>query len=296
MDKIEFYKNRSLSERFSAAAGFIRQNWKVICKVVLIPAIPLAILQGYFQQNYFSASMEITKYALNPTAILADAGLFFLVSIVYALFLYAISGAVMSQYDAGLLSRDTSLKDLKEKIFSNLGKLFLVSLLLVLMFIGVYLVFLLIMVVLGMISKVLMALGIVLMVVAIFAILPPMLLTFFPAVFQGASIGKSVKKGMQLGFKNWGSTFAIFIIVGVALGVISLILMLPYLIWVMLGVFGSGGISGGILPYCLSMLSSLASAFVTPLTFIFFAFHYFSIAEKEEGISLQSKIEEFDTL
>jgi MFS family permease len=295
MDKIEFYKNRSLGERFSAATEFIRQNWKVLYRNILIVGIPIGLVQGYFMQNYFSQSLRYSPTDANPFVFFANAGLFMLMYMLSFLTMYAIAGAIMSRYESGLLSKETRLKDLGRKIFSNIKKIFLVSLAVGLILVVAYVILLLFIVVSAMVSTILTVIVGILFFVAFMAIIPPMVIIYFPAVFQGTSIGESVRKGFRLGFKNWGSTFGIIMIVGLATGAVSAFLSIPYMLWMFIGI-ANGQFDSGIVSYCLSMLSSLAYVFVTPLTFVFLAFHYFSIVEKEEGISLQSKVEDFENL
>jgi len=299
MEMIEFYKNRSLGERFSAAAEFLRQNWKVLYKIILIPAIPLAIVMGYFQQTFVSgytailqrviADKDIT--AFNDMFSSAGTWIYYIVYLVFVVSLSAMAAAVMSRYQAGALSKDTSLKDLGSQILSNMGKLFLIGL-------CVIVIAVLALIIIGILIGVLASSipgGVVLAVfiafAAFFAIIPPLYLVRFPALFQNASVGTSIKKGFILGFKNWGSTFAMIIVLGVATVVISFVFGLPYTIWTLTHLGQSDAVS-----YILGGISSLSEAFVTPLVFVFLAFQYFSIAEKEEGISLQSKVEEFDNL
>jgi len=129
-------------------------------------------------------------------------------------------------------------------------------------------------------------------VVAGFSIVPALYLVRFPALFQGASTMESIKKGVRLGFKSWGTTMLMIIIIAVAAYVVTLIFSLPFAIW---NTFNIGN-EPGILSYTLSGISWLGTAFVTPLTFVFFAFQYFAVVDKVEGISLQSKVEEFDNL
>ena len=306
MNNIEFYKNRSLGERISAAAEFIIQNWKVMCKIILIPAIPLALLQGYFQQNFLGEYVNFVVQAfqgvqVNPNiqnsyGMYANMGIFYLVYLLYTTILYAISGALMSRYGAGLLSKETTLRDVRRKTVSNIGKLLLIGLLMGLMFVILYIIFVVLIVLLATLSPFLAFPAMFLLVIACGVIMPPMFLTYFPAFFQGTSVVKSIKKGLFLGFKNWGSTFVIMLIVGFALGTISSILQIPYLAWLAIDYFFHINDPANMVSYALSMLASLGAAFVTPASFIFFAFHYFSIAEKEEGISLQSKVEAFDNL
>ena len=297
MDKIEFYKNRSLGERFSASAEFIRQNWTVMYKIILIVAIPLALLQGYYQQNYMSAYLgNISRIlsggdAATMNHLFSNSGIwiYLLVSILFMITLSAMSGAILSRYEEGLLGKETTLNDLGNQILTNMGKLFAVVCAVILM--GIVAVIILAMI-LVLFSKISTFLTFLIAFIAIIAIIPPLYLVRFAALFQKASTMESVKKGLQLGFKNWGSTFVMMLIIGIASYVISLIFGLPYAIW---NIFNIGS-SPGIVSYILSGISSLGTAFVTPLTFVFFAFQYFSIVEKTEGISFQSKIEEFDHL
>ena len=304
MEKIEFYKNRSLGERFSAAAEFIRQNWKVLCKIILIPAIPLALLQGYFQQNFIGEYISLVRSTVQGESIFdpqnlygfyTSVGMYFLVYLVYTTILYAVSGALMSRYEAGLLSRDTTLKDISRKTISNIGKLLLIGFLMGLMLLVLYIVLIVLVVMFANVPA-LIFIAVILFFIACAAIMPPMLLTYFPAFFRGASAAKSIKEAFILGFKNWGSTVVVMLIVSFAIGMVSSILQIPYIIWLVLDNVFLYNDPANIVSYVLSIVSSLAYAFVTPLTLVFFAFHYFSIAEKEEGISIQSKIEEFDNL
>lgn len=297
MDKIEFYKNRNLGERFSASAEFIRQNWKVMYQIVLIPAIPLALLQGYFQQGFVSG------YLSNLSKVFSGGGItemnniyssggmwmYLLMALLFSLVVSAISGAVMSRYEDGLLSNETNLNDLSGKIFSNMGKLFLIGLAMTLITIVAVIIFVLMLIVIFKISKIL---SFLIAFAVVIAVIPPFYLIRFPAIFQGESTLASIGKGYKLGFKNWGTTFLMVLILGIVGYVISLILSIPNSIWTITHIGSSpGGVS-----YILSALSSLGTAFVTPLVFVFMAFQYFSVAEKAEGISLQAKIKEFDNL
>jgi len=130
-----------------------------------------------------------------------------------------------------------------------------------------------------------------LLIFGLIAVLPPLSLIIFPSLFRGASVWESISKGLGIGFKNWGSTFGVLFIVGLMSVVVSYLLELPPQFWML---FHPG--QTGVVLYLLTILSSLASVFVTPFLFVFLAFQYFSITEKEEGISLQNKVDEFDNL
>ena len=291
MNKIEFYKNRSLEDRISTSVEFIRQNGKVLYMMILIPAIPLALIQGYFGQGYFTSAFDF-QHIGNPYEILYNAGAYGGISLLLGLIVQAITAAVMNGYQGGYLIKETKLKDLRSEIFSNMGKIFLVGLVIGLLVVGGAVLFSLLVVVLTMISKVLMIICIILLFIGVFVLAVPLSLAVFPALFQGASIGESIKKGFTLGYKNWGSTFLTILIAGAISGVVSYTFMLPNMIWSILHV----NESWSVVSYILNTISAFAPAFVGPVSFIFLAFQYFSVTEQSEGISLQSKIEEFDKL
>jgi len=141
------------------------------------------------------------------------------------------------------------------------------------------------------ITPVFTVLLIILTIFALIALIPFMQLVIFPALFKGETVRKSIIKCFYLGFKYWGSTIVILMIIGIASTVISMFLQLPFSIKMIISPEQTGIVS-----YMLISLYSLSSAIIIPVMFIFLAFQYFSITEKEEGISLKTKIEAFDKL
>ena len=295
MNKIEFYKNRSLGERFSVAAQFIRQNWKALIKIILIPATPLVLVMGYFEHHFMISINTITANITNYQGFkefYSDMGIsFFIYILIVSLFMiviYALSATVMNRYEEGTINSDVNVPDFWHKVLLNMKKVFLVNVAVALLFIGISAIFVFFIVITPVILKVLF---VMIFFMGIFAIFPSISLVFYPAIFQGKTVWRSIIKGVIIGFKNWGTTFVILLIAGIVTGIISTFLQMPSFIF---NTFNPG--QTGIVPYILALLSSFAYVIVTPLTFIFLAFHYFSIIEKEEGISLKSKIEQFDNL
>lgn len=296
MEKIEFYANRSLGDRLSAAARFIRLNGAVFFKILLLPAIPLMLIQAFFAMRYggnFSALLNpygggVDMDALAPA--MGSTSLYMLFTLLLSLYLTGMSGALMSHYEEGLLTKETKFGDVSKRMFSNMGKMFLVCMLLGLMLIvAIFLIAMLI----GFLFADSRGLGVgmgILMVAAIFVLVPSFALSYFPAFFQGASVTASIGKGFSLGLKNWGTTIAVLLIAGVITAIAVYLLGLPYELWVLFSH------SGGIVAYILALFASIGTFIATPLSFIFLAFHYFAVMEKAEGISLQSKVDEFDAL
>ena len=127
MDKIEFYKNRTLSERFSASIDFLKQNWKVLYKNIFIGALPLAILSALGMQYYQKMSFG----NMYSDALLIDMFfiIFYIVSAVaLSIYLTAMTGAVLIRYGEGKLTSSTGWNDLNKSMFSLSGKTFVIGL------------------------------------------------------------------------------------------------------------------------------------------------------------------------
>ncbi|MDR0683421.1 MAG: hypothetical protein LBG15_16515 [Dysgonamonadaceae bacterium] len=293
--KIEFYKNRTLSERFSAAADFIRQNWKVLLKNTMYIGIPLVLLQGFFFRNYMQ---EIMTNINSPHDMNINWGSYtgmVFPSLLLSLFLFSVIGAILRQCVNGSLTEQTGWSDLKGNIFSFMGKMFVQYLI-------ISVAFVLLIVLMGLLTYVASLMGrlpstivIALIFLAFFALLiivsPMLLLTPYPVVFENASAWQGLKKGFKVGFKHWGSTFLTVFLGTLLIVVIYYILSMPYFVYI---IFNMG--ESGFVGYILSVFSSLVLFILYPVFFVFMSFQYTSIVEKEEGISLQDKIREFDNL
>jgi hypothetical protein len=294
--KIEFYKDRTLGERFSAAGDFIRQNWKILSKNLMYIGVPLILLYGFFMQNYIQGALaNINSPNIQTVGSLMSMMLSILSSSLLSLFFIAMLGALLKQYQKGSLTEKTGWSDLKGNLFSFLGKIFIQYLIISVGFILLAIVIGLLMYLsslTGRLGATVMIAVISLVFLALMVIIFPLLaLTPYPIFFENASAWQGIKKGFRLGFKHWGSTFLTTFLGFLLMMVVYYILSMPYLVYIM---FNMG--EGGFLGYVLAIFSSFVVFILYPVLIVFVGFQYTSIVEKEEGISLQDKIEQFDSL
>jgi len=294
MERIEFYKDRTLSERFSASIDFLKQNWKVLYKNVLIGALPLAIIGGYFSQYYMKASfagLYSGGTLANPLYIL----IYFLAAINLGIYLSAMPGAILKRYDEGKLTPSTSWGDLSGAMFSLSGKTFALGLIITVVIVIFAAAFVVVFSFLADGSKggafFAGLLAVVVLIPVLFAFLPSLALTFYPAYFSQASIWESIKIAFGMGFRNWGSLIVTLLLAGIAMYIIMIIFSIPNII----AVFISPG-EVTFLTFIAAFITMLGNILTYPIMFIFIAFQYFSIVEKEQGVSLQSKVSEFENL
>lgn len=293
---IDFYQDRTIGQRFSAASDFVRQNWKILAKNILYIGIPLALLMGYFMQEYLSTALTGTMNKNSEFKFLIDYSLVMIFSGLMGLFLYSMTGALLYKYTKGELRDETGWNDVKGDMFSIMGKVFIQGLIFgliitVFSFIAGMMIYGISISQNGLFTGII-AIIIVLLVLGLILFLTPSLcLMIFPIFFEKASAWEAIKKGFRLGVKNWGAVFLTMLLGGMIAGSIYYILSMPYFIYVII-TEGTGGIIGIIL----SCFSSIILVITQPLFLIFFAFQYTAIVEKEEGISLQGKLEDFDQL
>ena len=295
-ERIEFYKNRSIGERFSVAIDFLKQNWKILYKNILIGGIPLAIIMGYAltqTSNTQLIASNLTNFAIHYALLL-------LTSFVSSIFMYSMTGAVLSHYDKNQLTEATGWSDLKDTLFKFSGKTTLISL-------AIYVPILLVVAIFGAFAFVagdfsgamgnkiatllVVAVFILLLLGAIIALAPSFMMLYFPAYFSGKGNIESIKVSFKLGFANWGSLFVAILLAGIILTVVSMVFTTPFQL---VTVFTMGRAT--IFSFILAVFSSIGTILVYPIMIIIFAFQYFSIVEKEEGVSLQSKVDEFENL
>jgi hypothetical protein len=283
--KIEFYQTRSIGERFSATADFLKQTWKVLLKNLLIAAIPFALIIGYSQPYYaqYTAQIMTGNYSNFPPQIV----LLLITSFISSLVIYALSASIMIKYGKGELSSTTGWNDLKKTLFSLIGKTGLIYLFLL----GFSALAGLFFVILSSLGTGGIVLAFILLILASIAIFPSLTILFYPAYFRNASAWNSIKTGFYLGFKDWGGIFVAILISIVFAVVISVVFSVPYQIF---SFFNRGEIS--LSGFLLASLSSLGNFLTSSFLVIYMAFQYFAVAEKEEGISMQSQIDEFDRL
>jgi hypothetical protein len=289
--KIEFYKNRSIGERFSAAIDFLKQNWKVLYKNIVIFALPLMLVSAYFMQYYMRFVQGLPlgnfSYVLETIA-------FVLASMLLSVVLYSITGTIIIKYENEELTEESGWNDLGSTFLSLAGKTVKIIFITIVCIILIVLIPLIV----GGLTSFSSSLAIIITILFVLlilggtiALMPSLTLLLFPAYFSEASTFGSITEAFKLGFKNWGSLFVAILLAGIVLVIISTIFSLPYQI---LAFISPGQV--GLLSFIFATIAQLGTLLITPAMIVIFAFQYFSITEKEKGISLQSKVADFENL
>ena len=288
-ERVELYKIRTMGERFSATSDFVRENWKVLAKNILPVGLFLSLVVGFFMQHYMQNAFALIE---NPMALdfinwWAFGGMM-ITSILFSLFIYAMTGAILYKHADRSLNPETGWEDLKGSFFPNAGKIFiqmciiglvaLVSAIIIGFFFGA----LTIVQESGLVAVIAVFLLIMVLAVLLIALIPGLSLIYYPVFMEQASARKGIAKGFKWGFRYWGSTFLSVLLGALILAVVVYILSMPYTIYIIF-TMGSGS---WIVSYLLSALIFIATLLIQPIYIIFIAFQYTSIATKEEEKSL----------
>ena len=295
--KIEFYKRRSVGEVLSAGAEFIRQNGKVLFRNAFIIGGPLACLHGYFTHQYKVTSNQYLATGDFGGSFLFNMTFFFIATLALSLFLYSITIAVINHYGEGKLTQHSGWNELKNDMFSYSKKILIISLIMVAILVPFSLIVGAVYGGLGTLSPASAITFMLIMIVLLIVFAPGLSLIIYPAVFHQQSAAGSISTAFSLGFRYWGGTFLVVLVSGIVMTVFSYLISGFYEIWMM---FGSKILPMGslfdIISYILAIIGSLATLIATPVLVTFLAFQYFNIVEREEGVSVQSEMDEFDNL
>ena len=292
MGKIEFYRDRTLSERFSASVDFLKQNWKVLYKNVLIGAIPLGIITGFLAQYYQQSTLLSISSGITTASYPFLTVLYVVLAVILSIYLNAVTGAVLKKYGEGRLAPATGWSDLSRSVFSLSGKTFVIGLLLGIVIVALSIIIALIFFFVfgdnfdrsNLAVVTFSAIGAATAIALVFV--PSLSLSLFPAYFSGTGNRQSIKIAFGMGFRNWGNVFVTVLLIGIAAFVVSVIFSIPTTV---LAIVSPGAIS--ILTFLFSFLTILGTILTTPVVFVFIAFQYFSIVEREQRFSPQSEVD-----
>lgn len=295
--RIEFYKARTLTERFLVTADFIRQHAKTIFKNLAYAGIPIALIQGYFiaiqtqnLQNWNTGHTSSPFSSLLPL-------LFLPITIVLLVFFYATVGALLKKAEKGMLTENTNWTSLKTIVFSIASKLFLMGLI----YTGFLVLFMIIIALFNIIlaspgveetaiSAFVMMFITLLSVIGIWILMIPISMSIFPVFFENLSPWKAIQKGFRLGFRFFGSTFVTLLICGLFTFFVSFIL--GFLCQIFTDIMFFPNSANSFIVYIVGTIASLSTMFILPIALIFLNFQYTSILEQDEGYALTVRIKE----
>lgn len=249
--KIELYRTRSFSEKLNAAFDFCTENWKAIMKWYAYLALPLCFVSGYFYNAYFKDVFSLRVIRDTDPAQLVNALLsFFLSAGGWTISVLLLSWVSVSLFYALLRLydereerlNDLTFEELRPVLLRNMGRIFVLSLLIVLSLAVLYTALIALIVGAFEIHTGLGVLLILLVLMGSFVLFIALALTGPTCLLDDeVNVTQSLFKGLRLGVKTFGGVFAVGAICSLISWVVSCIAMIPYYVSVLPSLFQEGG-------------------------------------------------------
>lgn len=302
--KIVLYMKRSFGMKMNASFDFIKENWKILLKFTVYLLLPVCLVQAIGLNGMIggmlsadkimggSADTAVIFYALGYYGVYVFfylIGLILISSLVYALM------RTYHEREEGL--QGVTLGSLKPLLFHNIKRM------LALIALSVLLVFILLLFI-----GAFMALSVYTLVFTLplfFAVIVSLTLWAPIYLFEHIGLIASLNKTFRLGFMTWGGTFLITLVMGLIGGILQGVTMLPWYIASIVKMFfvlsdtGTGAAVSPLYNFMLYLLG-VVQAFGTYLGLIFsligLGYQYGHASEVADSVSVESDIENFDTL
>jgi hypothetical protein len=219
--RIEFYKERSFGERLGAAFSFVRENWKPIGRYSLIVlSLPILLFSLFLALLIGQSFSFFARGYLTPSSFGILIG-FFLFAILFAMTVPSLIIAFLQLYN----EREERLKgirlaDVMKMLKGNFLRMTAVMVLLII----VCIFFAWMAVKVGQLFAWIVAL------LAFFTVGVPLLLLLPIYFIEKKGFFKAIGRSFSLGYKTWGSTFGIGIVLKLIDDFISSFFAFPWLI------------------------------------------------------------------
>ena len=311
--KIELYEMRSIGEKFSAVFGFIRENFKLLLRACTYLLLPLCLVQGVVTEVMMNVLMPFytntlgigNNMDLSDSMLLRMGGAYlgyFLCMMVGDILLTGICFGMVKYYQASPNRlRGVMMSDLKPTIIKVIKRSLVMSLVLV----AILIVLMALLITFTVLLDTVILL--VFFILGILVLSLPVSMAIPVYVFEeDESLFNALLRGIRLGFKSFWSLLGLIFVMGFLSNTISSFTTLPwYMLTIVRGVFmvdqpsQAAFIGSPVYSFCVylaSVFMNFCMYLTETLSTFALAFHYGSIAEEEDGFSVEKDIQRFEEL
>lgn len=303
--KIELYQVRSFGEKFSAIFEFIRENFKFLLRACTYLLLPLCLVQGFAMEMMMKVldmgeDVDVAQgMLLRFGASYVGYGICLLIG---STLLAGICYSMVKYYHKSPNRlRNTTLSDLKSIIIQVIKRSLLMTVVLVALFIVVLVLI---------ISFAAITSAPILAVIPILALVVcclPVSMALPVYVFEDEeTLFSSITRGLKLGFHSFWSLFGLMFVIGFLTNIMSSFTSIPwYILTVVKSVllatdttqssFATSPVYS-FLVYLSSVFMNFGMYLTMTISTFALAFHYGSIAEEEDGFSVEDDIQHFEEL
>jgi len=308
--KIEFYRQRTFSEKMNVVFDFIRENWKPLLKYSFYLIIPVCLVESYAVNSMSGSLSQLLETSGNDpdifgqsmVALLSGTGLVRLCNLIGSAIMSGLIYALMQTYAVRENRlQNVTINDFKGILIGNIGKYALIFFAIIIMIIFIILIIGFFAAIISSISYVLI---VPIIIVAIICLLP--LLLVIPAyIFErDITFTSAIAKAWKLGVATLGGLVGLMIVLSIISYVIGSIATIPWAVTVFLGEMFSRTSEVAMtqapgykfLLYLFGLIQAFGSYIASIIGILGLAFQYFHAREKVEGVTVESNIDNFGKL
>lgn len=307
--RIEFYRQRTFSEKMNAVFEFIRENWKPLLKYSFYLIMPICLVQTFAMNSFLNIYIDaiMTSAGRNP---FGGSMISFFTNYGVMLFCALIGSALMSGLVYAMMQtyatrenrlQDITLNDFKEPLVKNAWRCLRITF--ALLFVYIFIVF--IMAILAItVSTISLVITVPLLIAFIVCLVPLMMLVPVYIFEHDINFLDAIKKAWKLGTATLGGMLGLMIVLYIIASVIQTVTMLPWYLTLIFGTIFSVSSDSMMTQsviykfaiYILGLIQSYGMYVSTIIGIIGLAFQYFHAREKVEGITIESNISNFNDL
>jgi hypothetical protein len=313
--RIEYYRQRTFSEKLNVTFDFIRENWKPLLKYTFYLIMPVCLIQtfamnsfvdGYagFLSSTASGGASSFGHMAGSSAIrfMANYGVILFCSVIGSALISGMVYALMQAYatrENGL--GHITLNDFKENLVRNAWKCIRISLFFILT--GMTIVG--IAAILAVLTSVVSLFVTIPVLIVLFLFLIPFMMLMPVYIFErDIRFPNAITKAWKLGTETLGGMLGLIIVLSIISSVIQTLSTLPWYITMVFGhVFSlttdsamNQSVSYKFALYLLGLIQTYGAYAASTIGIIGLAFHYFHAREKAEGVTIDSNISNFNRL
>ena len=310
--RIEFYRQRTFSEKLNAIFDFIRENWKPLLKYSFYLIMPICLVQTFainsFAEIYINLLSSTNGRMFDSTvsnnffSFFANYGIMMFCLFIGTAILSAMIYAMMQTYAIRENRlQDITLNDFKDLLVKNIWKYIIILIVLVFVFIIITFLATLFIVIISTVSNFVATL----LTLAIMLCLVPSMIIIPIYIFErDINIFDAIKKTWILGTKTIWGMLGLFITLYIIAGLIQTVTMMPWYLALIGGSIFSistdtalaNSVTYKFALYLLGLIQSFGMYLSMTIGIIGLAFQYFHAREKVEGVTIESNISKFDEL
>lgn len=325
--KVDLYRARTFGQKFSATFDFIKENYKLLLKACFYLVLPLCLFQAFALERFISVVVDNNVAVAVDNAdsdgalgtLLVNTGLSYLMLIVClvlgSILLSSICFAMIRYYnESPTRLQGVILRDLKPLIIQCMKRSFLMGLVFAVAWV-------VIIIILGLFAfiffevtsndqfpNVLIGIGLFfLVIIGLLVVFVPATVSWPVYLFEDdETLFSAIRRGWRLGIYSFFPLIGLMFIMALIENVLQTVTTLPWYFMYLAKVFISATNEGAtsvvnspiynFVEYILSVIMNFGTYLATTLTIIALAFHYGSVAEEVDGVSVEEGIQNFDQL